>query len=163
MNLYEIIYYIPIVITLMAGFVVVFAANDIHAVIALFISSVGLACHFVFHNAEYCALSMIVIFAGIALTLVLFTVTIKPESVSRNWQNGIRRLLPLMAVLIILYLLISYYAELFIEISGRSPGNLSLEELSSMLLGEYLFPLEIAAVILFSSIIGAASIIRRNN
>lgn len=158
------IFYFFSAILLLSALMVILVRNPVKGalflVLAFFCSSVL----WMLMQAEFLSLALIFVYVGAVMTLFLFVVMMLNLDLS-SLREGFVRYLPfgliVMALLVGLMLFVigpkhfdSSYATLKIQPSDYS----NTKELGNVLYTEYLYPFEIAAVILLVAIVSAISL-----
>ncbi len=152
--------YFAVVITVLSVLVVT-RRNPVHSVMWMLLMFFNIASMYLFLNAEFIAAIQVIVYAGAILVLFLFVVLLLNlrEELQTNrfigsWPAGLVIAAALLAS-------IGFAVSSFVPgFSGRyTPGYIHRETftkvLGQVLYTEYLFPFEIASVILLISIIGA--------
>ncbi len=141
---------------------VVTRRNPVHSVVWMLILFVHIAGVYLFLNAEFLAAIQIIVYAGAILVLFLFVImllNLRPEEMGKKflkqWPFGV----------IIGVVFIVFFTLILAEITVLPQlGKYSIERIQSVgtmmtigtvLYTEYLFPFEIASLILLVAILGA--------
>lgn len=152
--------YFAVAITALS-LLVVTRRNPVHSVMWMLLMFFNLASMYLFLNAEFIAAIQVIVYAGAILVLFLFVVLLlnlreelQTNRFIRSWPAG---LVIALALLASIFFSISSFVP---GISGRYTNDYIQKETFTKVLGqvlytEYLFPFEIASVILLISIIGA--------
>ncbi|SPP99957.1 putative NADH-quinone oxidoreductase, subunit J (nuoJ) [Candidatus Sulfobium mesophilum] len=152
--------YFAVAITALS-LLVVTRRNPVHSVMWMLLMFFNLASMYLFLNAEFIAAIQVIVYAGAILVLFLFVVLLlnlreelQTNRFIRAWPAG---LVIALALLASIFFSISSFVP---GISGRYTNDYVQKETFTKVLGqvlytEYLFPFEIASVILLISIIGA--------
>ncbi len=152
--------YFAVVITVLS-LLVVTRRNPVHSVMWMLLMFFHLAGLYLFLNAEFIAAIQVIVYAGAILVLFLFVVLLlnlreelQTNRFIRSWPAGLVIALALLASIV-------FSISSFVPgISGRYTIGFIQKETFTKVLGqvlytEYLFPFEIASVILLVSIIAA--------
>jgi NADH-quinone oxidoreductase subunit J len=152
--------YFAVVITVLSVLVVT-RRNPVHSVMWMLLLFFNLASMYLFLNAEFIAAIQVIVYAGAILVLFLFVVlllNLREELLANrfigSWPAGLVIALALLGS-------IGFALSSFVPgISGRYTVDYVQKETFTKVLGqvlytEYLFPFEIASLILLISIIGA--------
>jgi NADH-quinone oxidoreductase subunit J len=147
---------------------VVTRRNPVHAVLWMLILLVHIAGLYLFLNAEFLAAIQIIVYAGAILVLFLFVImllNLKKEETVKKYQiqwpigAGIGVLFAIFFVLIVSKITVipplGKYSVDFIKSEG------SLMTVGKVLYTEYLFPFEVASIVLLVAIIGAVVLAKR--
>jgi NADH-quinone oxidoreductase subunit J len=153
-------------VLLFAAFRVVTARNPVHAVLYLMLAFSQAAAVWMLLKAEFLAITLVLVYLGAVMVLFLFVVMMLDIRIEGDrwgfWQN-----FPL-AVLIAGVLAVEMWAILSggfgsVTLSpAAAAGQIeNTKELGKLLYTSYLYPLEIAAVILLVAIIAAIALTLR--
>ncbi len=152
--------YFAVVITVLS-LLVVTRRNPVHSVMWMLLMFFNLASMYLFLNAEFIAAIQVIVYAGAILVLFLFVVLLlnlreelRTNRFIGSWPAG---LVIALALLVSIGVAVSSFVP---GISGRYTNDYVQKETFTKVLGqvlytEYLFPFEIASLILLVSIIGA--------
>lgn len=160
----EIVYYVFSVLLVAAALCVVTCRNTIYAVLALifcFFCSAGL---WILMQSEFLGLILIVVYVGAVMTLLLFVVMMLNIDLEKI-REKFNKLLPI--ALAILVLLVTILALAFDTKQVNSlahlpihyPANYSnTKAMGTLLFTRYLYPFEIASMVLLVAMISAISL-----
>jgi NADH-quinone oxidoreductase subunit J len=153
---------------------VVMRKNPVHSGVSLLMTFVSFAALYILLNAQFIAVIQITIYAGAILVLVLFVIMLlnlrEPGrgfvDLAFNTRQGIAALV--FVGLFIIELATLLFLRYFQPGNASGPysnakisANGSIESLSEVLFTKYLFPFEVASVLLLVAIIGAVVLTRR--
>jgi len=150
-----------------ASLLMVTRANVIHAALSLVLAFLFMAGLFVLAGAEFLAGVQILVYAGGIMVLYLFSIMLMNVGVSirlRQWHR--QSVLALAAALLLA-------AEIWMVLGrggypearrwpwklGETPGN--VEALGQVLYTKFLFPFEVASMLLLAAMIGAIVLAKR--
>jgi NADH-quinone oxidoreductase subunit J len=166
MNFETIIFYVFAALTLFAAVRVITAHNPVHAVLFLvlaFISSAGI---WMLLEAEFLAITLVLVYVGAVLVLFLFVVMMLDINLV-SLHKDFWRWLPFGGLLAGLMALEMYWVLGATEPSG---GNVAvkhgaeysnIKELGRLIYTDYVYPFEIAAVILLVAMVAAIALTLR--
>ncbi len=168
MNVEEIVFYFFATALVLAGSMVITIRNPVHAALFLimaFFSSSGL---WLLLEAEFLAITLVLVYVGAVMVLFLFVVMMLDINIA-VLREGFASYLPVafvVALLMLLSLGLIVGKENFgLETVGpaeRAPASYSnTEALGQVLYTEYVFPFEVAAVILLVAIVAAIALTLR--
>ena len=169
LGLQALFFYIFALITVGAALMVVFSRNPVHSVLFLILTFVSAAGLFLLTGAEFLALILIVVYVGAVAILFLFVVMM----LDLNFEElrvGFWKHFPLAAVVgVIIALELALVLGLTFQdvpappaLTGEAAANYSnTKELGILLYTEYLYPLEVAAVLLLVGMIAAIALTLR--
>ena len=156
-------------ILLFAAFRVITAKNPVHAALYLVLAFFQAAAVWILLKAEFLAIALVLVYVGAVMVLFLFVVMMLDVNLD-NIRKGFWRHFPVAAALGAVIALEMSYVLMggFREPAKASflPGQLgqqvsNTKELGKVLYSDYLYPLEIAAVILLVAIIAAIALTLR--
>ena len=160
-------FYLFATLTIAAAVAVIFARNPVHSVLWLILAFFNAAGLMLLVGAEFIAMLVVIVYVGAVAVLFLFVVMMLDVDFSQL-RSGFTRNLP-FGLLIALVLL----AEIIIAVSAwRAGPALSGREvaattqpnivaLGQLLYSRYLFPFEIAGLILLVAMVGAIVLTHR--
>ncbi|MBI2429067.1 MAG: NADH-quinone oxidoreductase subunit J [Ignavibacteriales bacterium] len=167
MNLYEIVFYFFAIVTVGSAAVVVFSRNIIYSAFSLLFTFFGVAGLYVLLNADFLAVTQLLIYVGGILVLLLFGVMLTSNTISVELKTGTLHILPatiLVALLVGLLTATFWTADWFMSKRASDiAAQTTSKEIGDALVTTHLLPFEIASIILLVAIVGAAMMARREN
>jgi len=164
-------FYLFSAVLLFSAFRVITAKNPVHAVLYLMLAFSQAAAVWVLLRAEFLAITLVLVYLGAVMVLFLFVVMMLDVDVD-SLRRGFWKHFPLAAfigVLIALemsYVLMGGFRDMpAVPVATASPVPNSASNtvlLGKLLYTEYLFPLEIAAMILLVAMISAIALTLRH-
>ena len=159
MSLYQILFYVFASVAVLAAIRVVTVKNPVHAALYLVLTFFSTALIWILMEAEFLGIVLLLVYVGAVMVLFLFVVMMLDINVARV-REGFVRLLPVglvVAVGMMVVMAMAVGARVFqLESPGRADADYSnTEAIGQLLYTEYLYPFEIAAVILLVAIIAA--------
>jgi NADH-quinone oxidoreductase subunit J len=168
MNFQTILFYVLAVILVFAGLRVVTARNPVHAALFLVLAFVTSSCLWMLLQAEFLAITLVLVYVGAVMVLFLFVVMMLDINLARL-REGFWSYLPIGGAVALIMV-----AEMAFVLWGRyfhlgdmpqpaaMPADYSnTKELGMLLYTEYVYPFEIAAVILLVAIVSAIALTLR--
>ena len=159
-------FYLFATLTIAAAVAVIFARNPVHSVLWLILAFFNAAGLMLLVGAEFIAMLLVIVYVGAVAVLFLFVVMMLDVDFA-SLRSGFTRNLP-FGLLVALVLL----AEIVIAVSARNvgPGSGAIPAatqpnivgLGEMLYSRYLFPFEIAGLVLLVAMIGAIVLTHRS-
>lgn len=147
-------------VILVSGILVVTLSNPVHAVLSLLVMFFHVAGIYVLLNAEFIAIVQILVYAGAILVLYLFVVMLLNLSGKEKSHNHQYFFGAFIGVTIFIELIIFVNRSIFSGTIGpdtvekiKSTGN--TQAIGESLFTTYLWPFEIASLILLVAMIGA--------
>ncbi len=165
MNMYDIIFYFFALVTVASAGVVVFSKNIVYSAFALLFTFFGVAGLYVLLNADFLAVTQLLIYVGGILVLLLFGVMLTTNTVSIDIRSGSLNVLPAVSVVAAVAGMLGgifYTSDWFVN-SQLTPltAETTSKEIGAALITTHVLPFEIASVILLVAIVGAAMMARR--
>lgn len=165
------LFYLFALVLLFAAFRVITARNPVHAALYLVLAFFQASALWILLKAEFLAITLVLVYVGAVMVLFLFVVMmldINMEGVRKGfWKHfplaasvGALIALEMSAVLMGGFRLSE--APKSVVVAGQAAAQYSnTKEIGKVLYSEYLYPLEIAAVILLVAIIAAIALTLR--
>ena len=142
---------------------VVLARNPVHSALSLMTCFVQVAAIFVLLSAPFLAVIQIFVYVGAIMVLFLFVIMmldIRSAALDRFLP---RHNLPVLALLVVLggQMLSLVFASDKLSVLPPAGEPAAIKDLSTALFTDYLFPFEVASVILLVALIGAIVLARK--
>jgi len=165
------LFYVFAAILLFAAFRVITARNPVHAALFLVLAFFQAAAIWILLKAEFLAITLVLVYVGAVMVLFLFVVMMLDINLD-SARKGFWKHFPLagtvgaVIALEMSYVLMGGFREPPQGASASVPGDLAAQvsntkELGKVLYSQYIYPLEIAAVILLVAIIAAIALTLR--
>jgi NADH-quinone oxidoreductase subunit J len=166
MNVITALFYAFAAILVFAGLRVVTARNPVHSALWLVLAFFTAAAHWLMLGAEFLAIVLVLVYVGAVMVLFLFVIMMLDVNFE-NLRRGFRSFLPvgitvgvLVLVEMALVLLGSYLKP--VAAPGAAPATAdNTRALGRLLYTDYVYPFEIAAVILLVAIVAAIALTHR--
>ena len=168
MNTTTALFYVFSTVLLGAAFGVITARSTVHAALYLVLAFFSAACVWMLLRAEFLAIALVLVYVGAVMVLFLFVVMMLDINLERL-REGFWSYLPIGAVVALLLV-----AEMALVLGGpyfgldeaprpaSSPAGYSnTKELGRLLYTDYVYPFELAAVILLVAIVAAIALTLR--
>jgi len=168
MSFQEFVFYFLSAVLIVSAVAVITARNPVHAVLCMVLCFFTTAGLWLLLQAEFLAIVLVLVYVGAVMVLFLFVVMMLDINVARL-RAGFWSYLPLGAFVALLLV-----AEMVIVLGGRyagfydapSPpplaaGYSNTKELGRLVYTEYVYPFEIAGVILLVAIVAAIALTLR--
>ena len=163
------LFYLFAAVLLFAAFRVITARNPVHAALFLVLAFFQASAIWILLKAEFLAITLVLVYVGAVMVLFLFVVMmldINLDSVRKGfWKHfPLAGTVGAIIALEMSYVLMGGFREPpKSAIAGSAAGQMGAQvsntkELGKMLYSQYLYPLEIAAVILLVAIIAAIAL-----
>ena len=165
------LFYVFAAILLFAAFRVITARNPVHAALFLVLAFFQASAIWILLEAEFLAITLVLVYVGAVMVLFLFVVMMLDINLD-SARKGFWKHFPLagtvgaVIALEMSYVLMGGFRDPPQGASAPAPGNLAAQvsntkELGKVLYSQYIYPLEIAAVILLVAIIAAIALTLR--
>jgi len=166
MPIIEIVFYLFSTVLVLSALSVITVGNPIHAVLFLILSFFSAACIWMILQAEFLAITLVLVYVGAVMVLFLFVVMMLDVNVS-SVKEGFARYLP-AGVLVSLAMAVQLFLVIWTQGMETTPlpsaedeGYSHTSAIGELLYTEYLFAFEIAAVLLLVAIIAAIALTHR--
>ena len=161
------LFYVFAAITVLSALRVVTARNPVHAALFLVLAFCTAAAIWMLLKAEFLAITLVLVYVGAVMVLFLFVVMMLDINLDQMRQ-GFWRNLP-VALFVGVVVVLEIAAVLIHTFSGvrdadapaTPPGYSNTEALGQLLYTEYVYPFEIAAVVLLVAIVAAIALTLR--
>jgi NADH-quinone oxidoreductase subunit J len=167
MNLETILFYFFATVTVLAALRVITARNPLHAVLFLVLAFVSSAGIWMLLEAEFLAIALVLVYVGAVMVLFLFVVMMLDINIEKL-REGFLRWLPvglLLAGLIVVQMVWVLGAK---ETSSGMPATVkhaadysNTKELGRLIYTDYVYPFELAAVLLLVAMVAAIALTLR--
>lgn len=165
------LFYVFAAILLFSAFRVITARNPVHAALFLVLAFFQAAAVWVLLKAEFLAITLVLVYVGAVMVLFLFVVMMLDINVD-SMRKGFWKHFPLagavgaIIALEMSYVLMGGFRELSPAASSPVTGDIAAQvsntkELGKLLYSQYIYPLEVAAVILLVGMIAAIAMTLR--
>ena len=161
-------FYLFATVTIASAVLVIFARNPVHSVLWLILAFFNAAGLMLMTGAEFIALLLVIVYVGAVAVLFLFVVMMLDIDFAQL-RSGFTRNLP-FGIIIALVL----FAEIFVALTAWKAGPVlsgaasretaqpNIEALGEVLYTRFLYPFEIAGLILLVAMIGAIVLTHRS-
>lgn len=162
MNIYDIIFYLFALVTLVSAAFVVTTKNIVHAAFFLIFTFFGVSGLYVLLGADFLGVVQILVYVGGILILLLFGVMLTNKITNVEIRTGTTQLVPaligigLFAGILVLTMVSTEWKSA----PGEIPSTTAYS-LGHILITDYVLIFELLGILLLIALIGAASIARR--
>lgn len=168
MNPTSVLFYLFSAVLLFAGFRVITARNTVHAVLYLVLAFFNASCIWMLLQAEFLAITLSLVYVGAVMVLFLFVVMmldINTDSLRQGFWNHFP-LAALVGVLIAIEMAMVMKAGFNLPVAKAfDPAVLKLGNTRALgveIYTQYLYPLQVAAVLLLVGMISAIALTMRH-
>ncbi len=143
-------------VTLVSAFLVVISRNIFHSALYLAFALIGVACFYLYLDAEFLAIVQILIYVGAIVTLFIFTIMLTADIDTGPIRGMIRRILAsAFASLALFFILIKVIIKAGWQNFQAQSSFISLEQLGRSLMSNYVLPFEVISLISLAALVGA--------
>jgi len=168
MTFEQAIFYLFSTILVFAAFMVVTVRHPVKAALFLVLTFFSAACLWIMLEAEFLGIVLVLVYVGAVMVLFLFVVMMLDVDLVKL-REGFSAYLPLggiVAILLVLEMVVVLSADAFGPENmpapvGHEAGYSNTRELGMLLYTVYLYPFEIAAVILLVAMLAAIALTLR--
>ncbi len=159
----DFIFWVIWVLIVASAALVAFGNNLIHSVFALMGTFLGVAGIYIFLNADFLAVTQIVVYVGGILVLLVFGIMLTNKiSTARISQSSVQKGLGVVVVLGILSIVLtSVLSHDWVGTVTPMAFAETVGGIGRLLFTDYLILFEIASVLLLGALIGAATLARK--
>lgn len=162
MGLFDIIFYLFAVITLVSGFLVVTSKNIVHSAFYLLFTFFGVTGLYALLGADFIAVVQVMVYIGGILILIIFGVMLTNRITDVSIKTGTLQVIP---AAIIIGLFAGGLASIMVKTQWHTEVSklpmTTMYSLGDLLINEYVLIFELLGILLLIALIGAASIARR--
>jgi NADH:ubiquinone oxidoreductase subunit 6 (subunit J) len=156
MEISTVLFYLFACIILGSALMMVFSSNLVHSALYMVVCFVGVAGIFLLLNAEFLALVQLLVYVGAISVLLVFGVmlTRKGDISASNLFNRYRFVGGFVSLALFLVIGKFVFSEKW---TAAGPGQiqLSMDQLTDLLLKDYAIPFEVSGILLLVAMIGA--------
>ena len=164
----QVIFYVFAFITVASATMVITVKNPVQAALSLVLTFFSSAAIWMLLEAEFLAITLVLVYVGAVMVLFLFVVMMLDINIARV-REGFIRYLPfgilVAAVMVTLLVMVvgptNFGLEQFAEPARHGADYSNTKELGRLLYTVYVYPFEIAAVILLVAIVAAIALTLR--
>ena len=168
MSFTEIVFYIFSAVMIVGALRVITARNPVHSALSLVLTFFATAAIWLLLEAEFLAITLVLVYVGAVMVLFLFVVMMLDINLT-SVREGFMKFLPiglLFAVVLITQMVVvvgpeNFGLDNFAAPAAHAADYSNTKELGRVLYTDYVYPFEIASVILLVAIIAAISLTMR--
>lgn len=159
----EFVFWVIWILVALSGMIVVFSKNLVYSVFSLLATFVGVAGIYIFLNADFIAVTQIMIYVGGILVLLVFGIMLTNRIVvARITQSSFQRRLGALVVgVLFLVMILAITGQVWPLAAKPADFDSTVGQIGSLLFGDYLILFEVASVLLLGALIGAATLARK--
>lgn len=165
MSMHNAIFYFFSALSILCATMVIVSKNPVRAVLNLIVTFVSMAALWLLLEAEFLAIALVLVYVGAVMVLFLFVIMMLNIDLA-SLKDGFAKFLPLgicISVLVVLGLITAVGPEDFglqkyPEPMPHGADFSNIKDLGELLYVRYLFPFEIAGILLLVAIIASISL-----
>jgi NADH:ubiquinone oxidoreductase subunit 6 (subunit J) len=161
----QVLFFLAAIGALTGAIGVVVIRNPFYSVLALVCHLISLAALFLLLRAEFVAAGQVIVYAGAVMVLYIFVVAYVGGGQMALTSGALRLIGPLLGVALAVELFIATLGSALKGISSKGapyvPGFGTPAHIGKLFLTTYLFPFEVASLLLLVAAIGAVVLARR--
>lgn len=158
----DLLFYALAAMSMVSAAGVAFSRSIIYSALALLGTLLGTGALFIFLNADYVAISQLLIYIGGVLVLILFAVMLTSKIGDRHTNPSVG-ILPGIALTVALLAVLGYVVTRSPWVVRQDPPPITqtARTIGDVFLKEYLLPFEVVSLVLLATLIGAVVIARK--
>jgi len=154
-------------VIVLTSFLVVALRNPVYSALSLLIMFFHVAGLYVTLHAEFLAAVQIIVYAGAILVLYLFVVMLLNVRQEQRYHPQVKLGVLLGVTVLAEVLLLAYYRSFVPPVLDAAPAGVvestgNTESIGELLYSTYLFPFEVASLILLVAMIGAVILAKKD-
>ncbi len=162
MSVYDLMFYLFAVLTLVSAFFVVTLRNIVYSAFFLLFTFFGVVGLYVLLAADFIAIVQLVVYVGGILILLLFGVMLTNKITNVQVKTGTFQLLPaIIGVGLFAGILLSTMINTKWKVVQTEIPTTTAYNIGTLLLQDYVIVFELLGILLLVALIGAASMARR--
>ena len=156
----------PAVVAIVSALMVVLSKNPVHSVLFLVLTFFSIAGHYILLNAQFLAISHIIVYAGAIMVLFLFVImllNLNEHSVAS--KNNLMKGASIVAAGMLMCVMVAALKGADDINVGKNISNENIglvHRLGQVLYTDYILPFEIASVLFLIAMIGAVILAKKD-
>jgi len=154
----QLVFYFLSALTVLSALVVVFTRKPMYSVLSLIVCFFTIAGHYILLNAQFLAITHIIVYAGAIMVLFLFVVMLLNLNAETEMHKSTKLKIAatIAAGMLFVTLIASFRSTTFGTFTLPPPSDLGLvQHVGQRLFTDYLLPFEISSILFLSAMIGA--------
>lgn len=149
-------FYFAAGLTLLFALLVVLSRNIFHVAIYLAMTLIGIACVYLYLDAEFLAIVQVLIYVGAIVTLFIFTVMLTADVDTGSMRVMIGRVsVAALVSLATFFILTNVITMTTWNAAAPAQEPVSLAQLGKSLMSQYALPFEVISVLSLAALVGA--------
>ena len=158
----SLLFYVLAAIAVLGALGVVLSPNVVHSALFLTLSFLGIAMIYFYIGASFLGAVQLMVYSGAVAVLIVMAImlTRKVDMASSNPSQKLLRRVMSAALAAAFFLLIGFAVRLVPLADGTPLGETGAHEIAALMLGTYVLPFEVVAVLLLVAMVGALILAR---
>mgnify|MGYP000941821212 CR=1 FL=1 len=158
----SLLFYVLAAIAVLGALGVVLSPNVVHSALFLTLSFLGIAMIYFYIGASFLGAVQLMVYSGAVAVLIVMAImlTRKADMASSNPSQKLLRRVMSAALAAAFFLLIGFAVRLVPLADGTPLGETGAHEIAALMLGTYVLPFEVVAVLLLVAMVGALILAR---
>ncbi|MDP4292380.1 MAG: NADH-quinone oxidoreductase subunit J [Bacteroidota bacterium] len=152
------IFYILATVAIISALIVVFAKNPVNSVIALIVTFLAIAGHYILLNAQFLAVVHIIVYTGAIMVLFLFVIMLldmnRDNEPHKKWSTKLAAVISGGLFLLVLLAAIKKLSLMPIQHAVNNQLGM-VHQLGQVLFKDFLLPFEATSVLFLAAMVGA--------
>lgn len=160
----EVLFWCLSAIIIISAAATVFSKSIIYSAFSLIFTFLGVAGIYVLLNADFLAVTQIMVYVGGILTLLLFGVMLTNKITMMSLKTDVTNFIPglLIAATVLTSLIYVIWSGAFIASAPKDTWNTTVQEIGKLTITQYVLPFEVVSIVLLIALIGAAYMARKD-
>ena len=160
----QLLFYILSALTMFSALVVVFSKHPMYSVLSLIVCFFTIAGHYILLNAQFLAITHVIVYAGAIMVLFLFVVMLlNLNRESEPHKSGKLKFAATIAAGMLFLTLLAAMKSTSLEAYTFPPASANgmVQHVGQRLFTDYLLPFEISSILFLSAMIGAVVLAKK--
>jgi NADH-quinone oxidoreductase subunit J len=154
----SLIFYILAAVAIISALVVVFSKSPVNSVIALIVTFLAIAGHYILLNAQFLAVVHIIVYTGAIMVLFLFVIMLldmnRENEPHKKWTTKLAAVISGGLLLLVLLAAVKKLSIMPIQHAVNNKMGL-VHDLGQVLFKDFLLPFEATSVLFLAAMVGA--------
>jgi NADH-quinone oxidoreductase subunit J len=154
----SLIFYILAAIAIISALVVVFSKSPVNSVIALIVTFLAIAGHYILLNAQFLAVVHIIVYTGAIMVLFLFVIMLldmnRENEPHKKWTTKLAAVISGGLLLLVLLAALKKLSLMPLQHAVNNKMGL-VHDLGQVLFKDFLLPFEATSVLFLAAMVGA--------
>jgi NADH-quinone oxidoreductase subunit J len=159
------------VLSILCSIMMVTRKNPIHSALWLIVTFFSLAVIYLVLNAQFIAIAQVMVYAGAIMMLIIFVIMLiqlELEGLKRGRLSGVKIIGTIITVVLFLEIIaaVMTFRDGAMKTAAASANGVPMGTVASVgtaLYGKFLFPFEVASILLLIGVVGAVVLARKKN